>query len=222
MTIRLDDARIRVTVDTETAKKALQDIDKQHGDLKKDRDEGDRQDKKKKKSEKKAGRVGFMRARIQGGTARARQFMARQSGGMGMGGLPMVALAAGAVVAVQRYLAPFIGTAVAEILKDILPDAIADDESIDDMKKELLDTLDQTVGEAVAQITATIASTQQTVDFIKKVSIMAGEVPEGQWEFAKGVHGWNSHLSRMRQLGPRVMSENYAHSMMKLIDRFGR
>jgi len=218
MTIRLDDANIRVTVDTETAKKALQDIDKQHKDLQGDREEGDRQEKKKKKAGKKAGKVGFMRARIQGGTARARAFLARQAP---YTGVPVVAIVAGAIVAIQRYIAPFIGTMVAENLKDILPDFIAQDKEIDKLKKELLDTLDKTVGEAVAQIQATMQTTSSTLDFVKKVTIMAGEVPEGKWEFAKGVHGWNSHMSRMRQMGPRIMSEQSAMAMTRMIDTFG-
>ena len=88
-------------------------------------------------------------------------------------------------------------------------------------QKELLDTLDATVGEAVAQFKASMAAAQQTIDFVKKVSIMAGEIPEGKWQFAMGVHGWNAHLSRMQQMGPRMMSEQSASAMIRLIDSFG-
>ena len=224
MTVQFDDARIKVTVDTDAAKAAVNDIKKSHGDLKKDRDQDKETDKKKKKDAKKAGRVGFLRARVQGGKARARAFMARQAGGLGpLGAIPQVALVAGAVIALQRFIAPLIAAPVAEAVKAIIPDAVASDEKIETMKKDILDTMDATIGEAVIQLTTSFKTLSSTTDFLKKVTLLAGEVPdiaEG-WKFAKGVHGWNAHLSRMQQYGTRKMMEQYGEAFTNLQNHFG-
>ena len=218
MTVQFDDARIKITVDTDAAKKTVQDIQKSHGDLRNDRDEDSKNEKKKKRAGKKAARDGFLRRRITGGTARARSFLVRQAP---YTGIPVVSLVAGAVVALQRYIAPLVASAVADSLKEILPDFLAEDETIENMKRDILDTMDATIGEAVIQITSTLGTVQQTADFLKKVSLLAGEVPdiEDGWKFAKGTHGWNAHLKRMQHFGSRKMMEQYGKASTDLFDR---
>lgn len=223
MTVQFDDARIKVTVDTDAAKAAVNDIKKSHGDLRKDRDQDKDTEKKRKKEGKKAGRVGFLRARVQGGTARARAFMARQGGGMGLGAVPQVALVAGAIIAIQRFIAPLIAKPIAEAVKALVPDAVATDDDIEKMKKDILDEMDATIGEAVIQLTTSFKTLSSTTDFLKKVTLLAGEVPDiaDGWKFAKGVHGWNAHLSRMQQYGTRKMMEQYGQAFVNLRNHFG-
>ena len=218
MTVRLDDAIIRVTVDTESAKRALKDLEKSHGDLRQKRDD----DEKKKKDADKDGKKADRGAK--GGN---RSFLSRQAA---YTGISVVQLIAGGVVKLQQYVLPFVASMVEKQITSILKAdktgllaQFITEEEIAQIKQDILNSADATVGEAMAQFTGGAAAFSQTQDFLKKISLLTGEVPDiaDGWKFGKGVHGYNAHLFRLKQFGTRKMMEQYGSALQDGISSFG-
>lgn len=225
MTVRMDDAVIRVTVDTTDAKKQVKEMMKAHGDLKTERKEGEKGDKKKKTAQKKEGMLGRMAV---GGKARMRAFAHRHGqigGGVGMGSLGAVAGYAALAIFIQRLVFPAIQGMIQESFGPERDPETGKprekgylEKKIMTIVEETIKNLENTVGELTVQVAATATSSMTALDYAKKAALLTGETMDISEvkDYFFGVKAWNEHLLRMQHFGTRKAGEQFGAALMKL------
>ena len=207
MSIKLDDAVIKVKVDTSQAESQLEKMKTSQSKIEKEAEGIKKAEEAKKAQGRKERRAGgggvglFGRAKAGGRFVKGAALNPMGA----LAAIPYVGLLVGVMKLMETIILPLVRSVADQAIKDALPESVED--TVADAVDAVLGGIQNSITELQAKVVAAGAATGQAMDYAKKANLMTGDLPnlDQMGDFWNGSYGWNQHVYRMSVFGNRAV-----------------
>lgn len=206
MSIKLDDAVIKVKVDTSQAESQLEKMKTSQSKIEKEAEGIKKAEEVKKaenRKERRKGGTGGIFGRVKAGGRFVKGAAFNPMGALRA--VPYIGIIVGVLKLLETIILPLVRSIADQAIKDVMPDSIED--TVADAVDSVLGGIQNSITELQAKVVAAGAATGQAMDYAKKANLMTGDLPSlGQMgDFWNGSYGWNQHVYRMSVFGNRAV-----------------
>lgn len=206
MSIKLDDAVIKVKVDTSQAESQLEKMKTSQSKIEKEAEGIKKAAEAKKAQERKERRKGGTGGIF--GRAKAGGRFVKGAALNPMGALravPYIGIVVGVMKLLETIILPLVRSVADQAIKDVMPESVED--TVADAVDAVLGGIQNSITELQAKVVAAGAATGQAMDYAKKANLMTGDLPnlDQMGDFWNGSYGWNQHVYRMSVFGNRAV-----------------